>query len=204
MLYDLTTLSFRMGTLPQVLAGIEAWECAPDVPGTLAGGWNLDIGTLNTIMLLRSYADRADLEAGRARVRATADPFHCGSALGTITQEAYKPFPFMKAIEPGAFGAVYEIRTYHLVHGGLAPTIAAWEAAVPDRVKLSPLAMVMSSLDGPLRMTHFWPYASTNERAEMRAAAVQQGIWPPKGGPTWLTGQMQSSIGLPLKFSPLR
>ncbi|MBV1708136.1 MAG: NIPSNAP family protein [Hyphomicrobiales bacterium] len=204
MLYDLTTLSFRFGTLPQVLAGIEAWEGAPDAPGKLAGGWNIDIGTLNHIMLLRAYADRAELEVGRARLRATTDPFHCGAAIGTITQEAYAPFPFMGDIEPGAFGAVYEIRTYHIVHGGLAPTIAAWAAAVPERTKLSRLSMVMYSLDGPLRMTHFWPYASTNERAEMRAAAVQQGIWPPKGGPTWLTGQMQSSIGLPLKFSPLR
>ena len=203
MLYDLTTLKYRIGSLAEVLTGVEAWETASDAPGSLLGAWNIDIGALNTMMILRSFADRAALEAGRARVRATTNPFNCGEALHEVTQDAYAPFAFMGPVTPGNFGNVYEIRTYRLVHGGLAPTVAAWAAAVPERVKLSPLTMVMSTLDGPVRMTHFWPYASTNDRARIRPAAVQMGIWPPKGGAAWLA-EMQTSIGLPTAFSPLR
>ena len=34
--------------------------------------------------------------------------------------------------------------------------------------------------------------------------AVAQGIWPPKGGPQWLTNDMASLIALPTKNSPLQ
>lgn len=37
-----------------------------------------------------------------------------------------------------------------------------------------------------------------------RADAVAQGIWPPKGGPAWLTTEMTSTIALPLAVSPLK
>jgi hypothetical protein len=40
-------------------------------------------------------------------------------------------------------------------------------------------------------------------RAAVRADSVAKGIWPPKGGPDWLTGEMHSTIGLPTAISPL-
>lgn len=67
-------------------------------------------------------------------------------------------------VVPGKYGSVYEIRTYRLKHGGVAPAIAAWEAAIPERVKLSPLSIAMYSLDGPPRFTHIWPFASLDAR----------------------------------------
>jgi hypothetical protein len=37
----------------------------------------------------------------------------------------------------------------------------------------------------------------------VRAESVARGVWPPKGGPDWLTGEMRSIIALPTAISPL-
>ena len=64
--------------------------------------------------------------------------------------------------------------------------------------------VAMVALDGPLRFTNIWAYESLNARSQIRAEAVAQGIWPPKGGPAHLTTQMVSTIGLPTAVSPLK
>lgn len=175
-----------------------------DTGASLLGCFTSEIGALNEVTVLRSFPDAAALAAERARRQGDTNPFGCGEALREITFEAYAPFPFLPPVNPGTYGSVYEIRTYRLKPGGVAPTIAAWEAAVPARVKLSPLTIALYALDGPERFTHFWPFADLNARASIRAEAVAQGIWPPKGGPAWLTGDMRSTIALPMAFSPLR
>ena len=62
----------------------------------------------------------------------------------------------------------------------------------------------MYALDGTPRIVSIWPYKSLNERSEIRAQSVSDGIWPPKGGPQWLTHEMQSMIALPTAVSPLK
>jgi hypothetical protein len=80
----------------------------------------------------------------------------------------------------------------------------AWRNAVGPRSELSPLTVAMYALDGAVpRFMNIWPYKSLDERQQARSAAVQKGIWPPRGGPAHLT-TLQSSIFLPADFSPLR
>ena len=67
--------------------------------------------------------------------------------------DSYAPFPFLPSVKPGKYGAVYEIRTYKLKHGGVPNTIAAWRPPSPERIKLSPLVIAMYALDGPPRFT---------------------------------------------------
>jgi hypothetical protein len=204
MIYEIATLRIRLGTLPSVVAGIEATTKSADAKGTLFGCWTSEIGALNEVYLLRGFVDTAELGAERKRLRGTTNPFGCGEVIVGLTFDSYAPFPFLPPIKTGLYGSVYEIRTYRLKHGGVEPTIAAWEAAIPARVKLSPLVIAMHALDGPARFTHIWPFASLDARAGIRADSVKQGIWPPKGGPAWLTGEMQSTIALPTAISPLR
>jgi hypothetical protein len=203
MLYEIATLRIGLGTLGAVTAAIEASTRGGGAAGTLLGCFVSEIGALNEVLVLRGFPDAAALDAERSRRQGDTSPFGCGEALQAITFEAYAPFPFLPPVRPGAYGGVYEIRTYRLKPGGVAPTIAAWEAAVPARVKLSPLALALYALDGPERFTHLWPFADLNARAAIRADAVAQGIWPPKGGPAWLTGDMRATIALPTAFSPL-
>lgn len=203
MRYDIATLTIRFGTAGKVLARIDAWSKAPESTGCLLGCWSAEIGQLNQLLLLRAYDDDAALHAERARTLATTEPFGAGEAITEMAFDSYMPFPWMPPVEPGKYGSVYEIRTYRLKHGGVPPTIAAWQAAMVERGKLSKLTIAMVAIDGPPRFTHIWPYDDLNARGAIRAASVAQGIWPPKGGPDWLTGDMRSTIGLPTAISPL-
>ncbi|MGO4406280.1 NIPSNAP family protein [Bosea sp. RAF48] len=203
MRYEIATLTIRLGKAAAVTAAIDAAFKAGEAKGELHGCWASEIGTLNQIILLRGFTDEAELRRERERILASGNPFGCGEDIVTLAFDSYAPFPFLPPIKPGRYGSVYEIRTYMLKHGGVPPTITAWEAAVPARVELSPLVIAMYALDGPARFTHIWPFASLDQRAAIRADAVAKGLWPPKGGPQWLTGEMYSTIALPTAISPL-
>jgi hypothetical protein len=128
--------------------------------------------------------------------------------MQSIECTSYQGFPWMKPIRPsaesGIRGPVYEIRTYGIKPGGVQPTIDLWQQAVPEREKISPCVGAMVALDGPLRFTNIWAYPSVDARRKARADAVAQGIWPPKGGPAWLTTAMTSTIAMPTAVSPLK
>ncbi|POR54055.1 NIPSNAP family protein [Bosea psychrotolerans] len=203
MRYEIATLTVKLGKAASVVAGIDAYVKAPEAKGRLLGCWASEIGALNEIFVLRGFADDAELQAERRRALDTTNPFGAGDDIARLQFDSYAPFPFLPPVEPAKLGKVYEIRTYKLKHGGVPATIAAWEAAVPERVKLSPLVIAMHALDGPPRFTHIWPFASLDARASVRADSVAKGIWPPKGGPEWLTGEMHSTIALPTAISPL-
>lgn len=200
---EIATLSIRLGTAAKAVAGIETYVKESGAKGRLLGCWMSEVGDLNQILVLRGFADDAELAAERRRTLATTNPFHCGEAINAMTLESYAPFDWMPAVEMGKFGSVYEIRTYRLKHGGVQPTSDAWQAAMVERGKISPLTVAMVALDGAPRFTHIWPYRDLNHRAEARGESVRMGIWPPKGGPDWLTGEMRSTLALPTAISPL-
>ncbi len=204
MLFDLTTLRTELFTTPKVVPALQDWLAAPDAQGKLVGAWAPDIGTLNDIILLRQYENAEEMIAERTRTQLSDNPFGCMEHLRDWTADSYIPLDFTLPVAMGGFGKVYEIRSYQPKLNGLAPTIEKWRDAVPVRTKYSPLTIAMYSLDGPTRFTQIWPYESANSRAEIRARTVADGIWPPKGGPDWLTAGMTSTLATPLPFSPLQ
>lgn len=200
MMYELATLTVTVGSTARATAAIGT-DCAAG-GGRLLGCFVADIGALNRIYVLRSFDDDAAQAAERERVLRSASPFGCAEFLTALTIDRYLPFPNLPPIEPGAFGAIYEIRSYVLKIGGLTPTLAGWAEALPARMAFSKMIVAMYTLDGAPRITHIWPYADLNQRAALRAEAVRRGIWPPKST-GWLTPEMQSSICLPADISPL-
>lgn len=200
--YELATLSTSMGAAAKVGAHLRDFCAAPEARGRLLGCWATDIGELNRIMVLRGFDSAADAEAERLRTLSTTDPFGCGEVLTGMTLDTLKPFPDMPPVEPGAFGPIYEIRSYILKTGGLLPTFEGWAEALPGRTKLSKLLIATYAVDGPPRIVHIWPWASLEERARIRAESVRIGVWPPKSA-VWLTPTMESAIGLPMNVSPL-
>lgn len=203
MLYEIATLTIRFGTAGKVNEGISRYVAAPGAKGTLYGCWHTDIGALNKVIILRGFENFDDLMSERERAFGTTDPFGYGEGISDLTFDTYRPFPFLPPIQPGKYGSTYEIRTYRLKHGGVPPTISAWEKTMPGRSEFSPLSIAMYAIDGAPRFTHIWPYQGLDNRASLRRETVEKGVWPPKGGPDWLTGDMQSMIGLPTPFSPL-
>jgi hypothetical protein len=203
MYYELATLTLWLGTVAQAVPAIDEYVHAADARGQLLGCWVAEIGELNRVVVLRGFAQEADLRAERQRGLFSANPFGCADHLTEFAMESYAGFPCLPPVQPGKFGPVYEIRTYVPKTGGLQPTLDAWQAALPARAALSPCTVAMYALDGTPRFTHIWPFASLDARAAIRADAVKQGVWPPKGGPAWLTTDMRSTIVLPTAISPL-
>ncbi len=208
MYYELATLTLPFGTAAQAAQQVHAFSTAPSAGGEPLGCWSSDIGVLNQMLVLRGFDSLDALRAERERTQHSASPFGCGELFQRLEQHSYQGFGWMKPVRPsaesGIRGPVYEIRTYGIRSGGLQPTIDLWQQAVPAREKLSPCVVAMAALDGPLRFTNIWAYDSLNARSQIRAEAVAQGIWPPKGGPAHLSTDMVSTIALPTAVSPLQ
>lgn len=204
MFYELATLTLRFGTTPKAADAVKNYVTEPSAKGTLLGCWVADIGDLNKLIVMRGFEQEADLNAERRRGLLAANPFGCSDFLVSFDMQSYMGFPWMAPAQPATLGPIYEIRTYEFKLGGVQPTIDAWEKAIPARSQLSPCIAAMVALDGTPRFTNIWAYASLADRSMARTDAVARGIWPPKGGPDWLTTNMTSMIALPTAISPLK
>jgi hypothetical protein len=202
MLYELAKLTLQIGGTPKAVAGIKAYVSDTGAKGALLGCWVSEIGELNQVAVLRGFADIEELRGERKRALESREPFSCPEVLTRLEMDSYAPFPGIPPVKTGAFGPIYEIRTYSLKVGGLPATIAAWQAALPARLELSPNLVVMHTIDGEPRFTHIWPYASLEQRTAIRAKSVSTGVWPPKGGPANIA-VMRNGIWLPTDISPL-
>ena len=206
--YEIATFTLPFGTAARASEAVAAASRAPEAQGELLALWTSDIGTLNQLIVLRGFATRADLQAERARVRASASPLGCGDLAVAQRSDVFEGFAWMAPARPtaesGVRGPVYEIREYGIKPGGVEPTIELWRQAMPARAALSPCVAAMVALDGPLRFVNIWAYPSIEARSRIRGEAVKQGVWPPKGGPAWLTTDMQSTIALAQALSPLQ
>ncbi|MCL6233162.1 NIPSNAP family protein [Acinetobacter amyesii] len=203
-LYQLINITIKMGTAGSVANGIQDYYTNADAQAKLLGVWFSDIGQLNQIVVLISFASQQALDAEKARLFAQENVFANAENIIKFSVENFAGFDFLPEVELGEFGPVYEIRTYELKHGGVPHVLNAWNNAVPERTQYSKLTIAMYALDGTPRIVSIWPYKSLNERSEIRAKSVADGIWPPKGGPQWLTHEMQSMIALPTAISPLK
>lgn len=130
--------------------------------------------------------------------------FGIGEHTNGMSSATFTMFPFLPPLAAGSPGPFFEVRTYTLRPSGLAPIMAAWEGALPKRIARSPLAGAMYAIDGDTpRYMHIWPYASLDARFSIRATAVADGVWPPKGGPDHIL-TMRNSIYTAAPYSPLR
>ena len=209
MFYEIATLTLNFGTAGQAAPAVEAFTRERGAHGELLGCWFSDIGVLNQMLVLRGFDSLQSLQAERARCLRSDNPFGCAAWLAQpVDYVGYEGFAWMKPIRPssesGIQGPVYEIRTYGIKPGGVQPTIDLWQEFVPLREKISPCVGAMVALDGAPRFTNIWAYPSVDARGKARADAVAQGIWPPKGGPAWLTTDMRSTIAMPTAVSPLK
>jgi hypothetical protein len=203
MLYELAELSYHLMALGRAADGVRAWVDDPEAKGTLVGCWRSEIGALGRLLVLRAFEAPEDMTAERRRALLSASPFNAGGLATALAMDSYAPFPFLPPLRTGSRGCLYEVRTYRLKPGGLVPTLAGWEAAVPAaRALTEHLVINMYALDGPARITHIWGFPSLEERGRLRAEAYASGHWPPKGGPESID-EATSSLALPEAGSPL-
>ena len=196
MTYEMLTLEVVPGAVEQVEARLaEAREKQKD-SSALAASWHTEIGPLNQIVQI--WRNEA--------LKPPADRLVRAVLVDTLRLTPFSPEP-----AAGRMGPIFEMRTYALPAGGLKLAFDNWERALPARLALSPLwGIFHSERDGVERLVHVWPYASLNQRMELRAAATSRGIWPPravalKDGREALSYVAQETkILLPSSFSPLQ
>ncbi len=202
--YEFATLQAKTSAAPAAEEQLEAYLNSPANLGQLLGCWISEIGALNRIGLLRRYQDDATHDKERQSLLTSGNPFGCGTYLTGMSLDRCTPFPNLPEIDTGTFGPFYEIRTYEMETGGLAPTLETWEKAVPIRAERSKLVTVMRTVEGAPRMISIWPYQTIENRQDVRSKAIEDGIWPPNDSFKHLKTDMLSTIYLPTSFSPLK
>lgn len=205
-LYDLIRFTVRVRTPATVLTRLEPVLNVPQSGIQLIGCWQSEIGQQNQIFVLRGFDDEATRQQERERVLLEADAFGIGEYLLGMQIDDYTLFPFLEPLEPGEHGPFYELREYDLVPSGLTPTVEGWRKAVGPRTgeDYSPVYAAFYATTGRLpRYLHIWPYATLEQRLDVRTRAVADGVWPPENSGPQLT-TMMSTVCLPARFSPLR
>jgi NIPSNAP len=167
-------------------------------PASLIGYWDVEVGPLNSAMLLWGF----DADASGA----TAAPAWPTSLAGVITsseQLALESASFNDPLEPGSYGPIYEIRIYDYETGSVGTVIERWTDLVAERRSISRLIGCFSSSGGDVdKWVHIWAYRDGRERELARAEAARRRIWPPDTG-EWLVHQ-ENMIVIPAKLSPLQ
>ena len=199
--YDITTITVRPNTHPKALPVLK--DQLAGSPGLLAC-WFCDIGSLNRIMIIRSIGDVAANLEERRKILSARNPFGIGDLITEMSMDTYTAFDFVNPIAAGELGPFFEVRAYVFKPDGVMPTEQLWREWLPKRIKVSPLVTALVGTSGTVaRFMHIWPYRSLDERAKLRAKAVNDKVWPPPGGPDHLV-RMENDIYMPAPFSPLR
>lgn len=206
MIYEARTYRLKPHTTPEFIKVFgESYKTRKKV-SELSGFFYSEIGPLNQVIHIWPYEDAGDRE--RVRAEAAKDPNWPPPVAHTqdrMVSEIYTPWPITPTMATGKLGPIYEWREYTLRAGGMGDMMKSWDTAIEQRMELSTLAIAMQTENGELnKFVHIWAYESLEHRSEVRAKAVESGIWPPKGAPAGTLLKQENKILLPAPFSPMQ
>ena len=212
MIYEVRTYNCKPGTVPEVEKRFaEAYEVRKQL-SPLAAFWHTEVGPLNQIIHVWPYKDLAE----RDKIRAAASklkgwPAAIGEFLLEQKSDIFIPFAISPEIKPANVGPWFEMRTYTYENGELPHLTKCWEAAIEERIKVTPVTAIWySELGGLNKFVHIWPYKSLDQRNEVRTRMIASGIWPPsakakkEGGRAYRLSHQENKFLLPSAFSPLQ
>ena len=198
------TFNLRPGMVPEFEQRYAAALPGRTKISPLGAFWHTEIGPLNQVVAVWPYENMAERDKARGEAAKTGKwPPDVQELI--VTEEAWilHPAPFLRPLQPGQLGNVYEMRTYTAQAGKVPEVIKLWSAAIADREKLSPLVAGWYTDLGQVSLwIHVWPYQDLNERARIRAESQKLGSWPPPTRP--LLNRQENKILVPAEFSPLR
>ena len=204
MIYEMNTVTLKPGSVVEFerLFG----EALPhrQKHSRLGAFWHTEIGPLNQVIYVWPYEDLAH----RAQVSSTAEqeshwPPPVQELVVSQESEVLSPAPFMRPLESGEMGGVYELRIYTFKAGTIPEVLKRWADVLESREKYSPLAACWYTEVGKLnRFFHVWPYKDLAHRGQARAAAAQDPNWPPKTREFAVS--QENKLMVPAAFSPLK
>lgn len=193
MLYEIRTYRTKPGAVAEIERAAAGQTPPEGAAGPLAF-WHTEIGPLNEIVRI------AETD-GRAR-QGPLWPAIDGDLVVGEEAEIWWPAPFMRPLEAGEYGGVFEMRTYTYRPGTLPNVLEVWARAVPARERLSPLVACWYTEVGAHRFRHVWAYRGLDERARIRKEALAIPGWPPLTR-EWRVAE-ENEILHPASFSPVR
>lgn len=211
MIYELRTYTLKAGTAPEAAknAGTVGREIRGDNYGKLEGYWVTEIGPLNQVMHLWSYADlnaRAKLRADLSQNKRWTGEYVPLIREKLVRQDIRLLHGIIAPTKPAKEGNIYEFRNYRAKPGAVGQWITHFREALPIREKHSKITALFQTEAGqPNEVCHIWAYPDLNTRAAVRAAADADPGWQaflPKIRP--LLEEMTSTIMLPAAHSPLK
>ena len=211
MIYELRTYTVKHGTVAEVAknAGTVGREIRGDNYGKLEGYWTTEIGPVNQVMHLWSYADyneRIRLRGELAKNTRWINEYTTLIRPNLIRQEVRLLNPVVGPVKPAREGNVYEFRYYRIRPGAIGQWVKLFTAALPARERHSKIVGLWTTEAGqPNEVCHIWSYPDLNTRQTARAGSSQDKDWQAflkEGGP--LLEELNCLIMLPAAHSPLK
>lgn len=212
MIYELRTYTVQPGTLGDMVkaASVVSRDIRGDNYGKLEGYWFTEIGPLNQVMHMWSYASFD--ERARLRGELGKNPRWTGEYIPLIRplllRQDIRLLNAVRApVAPASSGNLYELRNYRARPlGGAKRWLDAFTAVLPAREKYSKMVgLWQTEAEQPNEVCHIWAYPSLDARAEARGSAMKDPAWQEflkVGSP--LLEEMHSTIMLPAPHSPLQ
>ena len=204
MIYEMRTYDLKPRSVPDFEKGF-----GEKLPGRLAysklgGLWHTEVGPLNQVVHIWPYDDLN--HRGDVRAKAVADgawPPNTSQFVDNMQTEILTPAPFMSPVGDRKIGPIYELLIYTYGPGDVAKVFEAWDKAIAEREKYSPLAGCWTTEIGGLnKFIHLWAYKSLDERAQVREDTRTSGVWPPPSGVSPL--KQENKILIPAECSPMQ
>jgi hypothetical protein len=211
MIHELRTYTLKAGTLPEVIKNSSTISRAirKDDYGKLEGYGSTEIGPLNQVMHLWSYADlneRARLRAELAKNPRWLSEYVPLIRPNLVRQDIRLLNPVLGPIAPASAPNVYELRNYRARPGAVRQWVDLIMRTMPVREKYSKcVGMWITEAGQPNEACHIWAYKDLNHRAQVRAEVVKDPGWQAflvESAP--LLDEMHSTIMLPAPHSPLK
>ena len=211
MIYELRAYTLRPGTQGEYLKLNQEIGRAVrgDAHGTLEGSWTTDIGPLNQFVHLwryPSFEERARLRGELAKNRDWTEGYLPKIRPLIVAQENKLLAEVLPLAPPADAGHVYELRTYRTHVGKTPEWLAHFQAIMPVREKYSKRVGLWQTEVAQLNeVVHLWAYRDLNERAAVRARALQDPEWQAfvaKTAP--LLAEMRSVAMTPAPASTMR
>ena len=158
---------------------------------TRIAAWHTDVGMLNRIVHLSQLHE----EEKQSVTELTKYLKPITKHIVAEEHQVLEPAPF-STCPIRANPSMCEIRVYKYESKAIEEVIQKWQRRIEDRLNLSPMLFCGYTNTNPTsNWVHIWPYTSADERSRIRAAAIDQGVWPP-GAFRGLIDQ-QSSLVVP-------
>lgn len=211
MIYELRTYTIKHGFVQEVAknSGTVARAIRGDNYGKLEGYWITEIGPINQVIHLWSYADlneRQRLRGELAKNTRWTSEYLPLIRPHLIRQDIRLMNQVLGPIAPQREGNVYELRNYRVRPGAIREWVGYFTAALPAREKYSKIVGLWTGEAGqPNEVVHIWAYPDLNARQEARAASSKDPRWQEflkQGSP--LLDELHSTVMLPAAHSPLK